>query len=367
MNSDFFERYHAQAGDVLNAILTNSRDCILLLSVAGEIEYASGSAAEALGLSETRQAIGKAWLNFWPESQQPELARAIAHAGRGDTVRYEGSTPGSDGGVRHWKVTLSPVRGVDGSITHLLKVSTDITAVVKAAERSRRDREEAEARIEHAGVVARELRHRLKNQLAVIGAVAKLLARHTQDAKDLARKLEDKLFALANAQDLLTISREEPIGTRSAVEQVLRASGAGDSVQIADMPGTPLPDESVQRIALILGELQTNALKYGALRDGGGVTLSGAVGDGVLTLIWREQCTRPVTPAGAGGGGFQLIDRLGSAGGQQPKIAWTDRGIIVEFHVHARTRSSDPGPLAKPTGRKRNGFGHEGESDDDPR
>lgn len=336
MNSEFFARYTAESGDVLDAILTNSRDCIMLLTTAGVIEYASTSAVGVLGLGAIEEATGKAWPSFWPKNQQTALYEAVASAASGETVRYEGVIPSADSEDRHWRVTLAPVRGADQTVTHLLKVSTDITADVEAAEAIRQEKASAEEKIQHAGVVVRELRHRLKNQLAVIGAVAKLLARHTDGAKDLARKLEDKLVALANAQDLLTVLRDEPIGLGAAVAQVIRASGAGERVEIGDMPDISIPDESVQQLALILGELQTNALKHGALRDEGGrVRLDGETDGNTVTLRWYEECARTVAPTDSGGGGFQLIQRLGSAGGRRPEINWHARGIAVTFHIRA--------------------------------
>lgn len=333
MNLSFFERYHEEAGDVLNAILTNSRDCILLLSPAGNIEYASSSAAGALGLVDAGDAIGKSWVSFWPDDARAALNEAVTAAASGETARYRGCIPTFDK-PRYWQVTLSPVRGADQAITHLLKVSTDVTAEVEAAEAREQERAAAEAQMEQADVIVRELRHRLKNQLAVVGAVAKLLARHTNDANDLAGKLEQKLIALAQAQDLLTMLREQPVGAADAIEQVLSASGAGERIAVVDLPEVRLPDESVQQLALILGELQTNALKHGALsNEGGRVYLSGAHDPGMLTLCWREECVSPVTPVEVGGGGFQLIRRLGSSSRQQPAIQWLPNGIQVSFHV----------------------------------
>lgn len=348
MNSGFFERYHAEAGDVLNAILTHSRDCIKLLSLDGRIEYASSSAAGALGLSCGQDAEGSDWLSFWPESERLALRAAIDAAARGASTRFDGRTHDSAGRTQHWDVTISPVRGSDGATRHLLAVSTDVTAQIEAAEQGRLRWERAEHQVSRADTITRELRHRLKNQLAVVGAVAKLLARHTDDAKELARKLEDKLIALAQAQDLLTMLHDEPLAARDAVRQVLSASGAGERVEIEAMPDAALPDESVQQLALILGELQTNALKHGALCDEGGrVFLSGADSAGVLSLCWREQCVAPVTPVENGGGGFQLIQRLGSAGGKQSVIAWEPAGIVVNFHVRTTewvsSRAAAPG------------------------
>lgn len=333
MTETFLERFAAEAEDVLTAILTHSRDCIKLLNLAGEIEFVSDSAAQALGLERPSDAIGSAWRHFWPESEWPALEAALDEARSGASARFSGATSVS-GEERWWEVVVSPVRGEQGEITHLLAVSTDVTARIESARENDARRARAEREVGRAVTISGELRHRLKNQLAVVAAVAKLLARHTVDARDLATKLEEKLIALARAQDLLTADRETPIGAREAITEVIGASGAGERIDLADLPDVPLPDESVQQVALILGELQTNALKHGALRDQvGTVVVSAAAKGSVLTLRWEEDCGQPVEPVEAGNGGFQLIRRLGAAGGEQPRIAWEHCGIVVEFHV----------------------------------
>lgn len=180
----------------------------------------------------------------------------------------------------------------------------------------------------------REMRHRFKNQLAVIGALAKLFARHTEGARELAIKLEQKLVTLAQAQDVLSESGGGPIAAPEAIARVLHASAAGEQVQFTGCPEVLLGDEAIQQLALLLGEVRTNASAHGALtRSGGRIELSGSLQDSVLTLLWREFCTRPVVPPAGDGGGFQLIRRLGSTGGKQANIAWHGLGIIVEFHV----------------------------------
>lgn len=349
MNSAFLERYRAEAGDVLDAILTHSRDCIKLLNRAGELEFVSASATSAFGLADASEAIGQPWRDYWPESERGALDAAVLAATRGASARFDGATRTDEGQERFWEVTVSPVRGDGGAITHLLAVSTDVTAQWEAARRDRQRLQRAEAQAGFAGDVAREMRHRIKNQLAVVNALVKVLARHTVSARDLARKLEEKLISLAQAQDLLTIRRDSPLTACQAVSEVLKASGAGDRVDAPDIPDETVPDESVQQLALLLGELETNALKHGAFQnESGSVRLLGSTeGEGdALTLRWEEDCGRPVSPVETGNGGFQLIRRLGAAGGRQPRITWRPNGIVVEFHVRTAGAVSSPSPSA---------------------
>ena len=70
----------------------------------------------------------------------------------------------------------------------------------------------------------------------------------------------------------------------------------------------------MQALALCFGELATNSLKYGALRDGRPVRISGSTRDGAIELTWIEETEFGTTRAGSQGLG--LIERLvGTAGG----------------------------------------------------
>lgn len=335
MAADFHERFDGEAVAVLDAILTHDRDGIVMLTVAGDIEFVSRGGLAQLVADKGEAAIGSPWRLVWPETDRKAIDMAIAAAAKGKSTQFESATY-VDGARCWWDVVISPVRNSSGAISHLVGIASDVTARKAAARDDRLRREEAEREAGFAGDVAREMRHRLKNQLAVIGAVAKLLARHTETARELASKLEEKLFALARAQDLLTVHRDQPITARVAVRQVLEASGAGERVEVSDIPDSGLSDESVQSLALILGELQTNALKHGALRDEKGrIRLSGRQSDGALTLLWQEECSEPIDPAKTEGGGFHLIRRLGAAASRTPVIDWDSRGLKVEFNVRA--------------------------------
>ncbi|MBX9898692.1 MAG: PAS domain-containing protein [Qipengyuania sp.] len=340
MDSGFLDRYRTEAGDVLDAILTHSRDRIELLDRGGALEYVGASARNALGLADTGEAIGKPWRDFWPESERAALDAAVLAAADGTSARFDGATQDDAGREWLWEVTVSPVWGDGGEITHLLALSTDLTARREAARLDRQRWQHAEAQAGLAGDVARELRHRIKNQLAVVNAVTRLLARHTESARDLAGKLEEKLISLAQAQDLLAIRHDRPLTAPHALAEILNASGAGERVEAADIPEVAIPDESVQQLALLLGELQTNALKHGALRDErGSVRLSGSTEGKALTLRWEEDCSVEVAPVQSGHGGFQLIRRLGAAAGKLPSITWQPTGIVVEFHVRTAARA----------------------------
>lgn len=311
----------------------------MLVGLDGKLEYLNRHGLAALGVTSGPSPVGHDWRELWAEEHQPQVDAALVSAGGGQSSRFEAWRPDQLGLAQWWDVSVSPVGNDKGEIAHILAISRDTTAQTNLRDGDRSRRELAEQAASLAGQIAREMRHRFKNQLAVIGAVAKLLARHTTDAGELARKLEERLLALGRAQDLLTNSLDRQIPAREAIALVLAASGAGDQVELVECPDTLLGEDAIQHLALVLNELQTNALKHGALRSAcGRIELSGTRAAGALSLRWQEHCADPVTPAQTGGGGFQLIRRIGAVGANQPAIAWSEHGIVVEFHLRTIDR-----------------------------
>ncbi|QPC98273.1 PAS domain-containing protein [Qipengyuania soli] len=334
MSETFMAQFAQEADDVLGAILDQTADCIKLLSVEGDIEYVNRNGLRALGLSSSDELVGRRWDEIWPVDGRARVIEAVNRAGRGQNDRFEAYCPIAAGQPRWWDVSVSPIMRADGEISHLLATSRDVTEKVQESLNERRMRERAMLAAERSDSIAREMRHRLKNQLAVVGSVAKLLARHSEGPSDLIDRLENKLQALARAQDLLTVHRDRPVTAKLAIEQVLEASGAGNLIEVSTLPDARLGDDAVQQLALILGELQTNSLKYGALgNDSGKITLTGSLGRDILTLHWHEDCGRPVTKPDYQGSGHMLLTRLGSTSGMSAGVNWHGTGPAVDFHV----------------------------------
>ncbi|TMM46136.1 PAS domain-containing protein [Qipengyuania marisflavi] len=334
MSGDFVARFADQTQDVLKAILDKSQDCIKLLSLSGEVEYVNHNGCQALAGGDFAALTSRSWADIWPDDSRPKLDAALARAVRGERGRFEGYCPGADGEPRWWDVELSPVMNGDGKMTHVLAISRDITVSMQERMQDRMRRETAEAEAERSDNVAREMRHRLKNLLAVVSSVAKLISRHATSPREVIDRLEIKLQNLAHAQDLLTISRDQPVNAAVAIQQVLDASGAGEKVTVAALPDARLGDDAIQQLALILGELQTNSLKYGALgSDAGQITLSATLQDAVMCLHWHEDTGAPMSPPEKEGSGFLLMQRLGSTSNHRAKIHWHDNGPAFDFYI----------------------------------
>lgn len=109
----------------------------------------------------------------------------------------------------------------------------------------------------------RELAHRLKNQLAAVQSMVSLTLRSGKNLNDAMTVLKERIAVLARSQDVVISGN----ANHRSVEAVIRNAIAwqpGDHIHIS---GEPLIIGSRQALslALIMHELLTNALKYGAL------------------------------------------------------------------------------------------------------
>lgn len=122
-----------------------------------------------------------------------------------------------------------------------------------------------------------ELHHRIKNVLATVMAIASQSLRNTDSVEDGREAIEHRLLALGRVHDLLLKTN----WTAATLESIVRTAidpfdnGARFSLEIPDIDVNP---SAVLPLAMILNELCTNAIKYGALSNASGhVAISAAI------------------------------------------------------------------------------------------
>jgi two-component system CheB/CheR fusion protein len=159
-----------------------------------------------------------------------------------------------------------------------------------------------------------ELKHRVKNIITVVQAVASQTARESQVGSDFIDLLRGRLVALASAHDLLVQSEWEGADLEALVRSELKPyeSKRPDRIHVAGS-AVLLPSAIATPFGLVLHELAVNAAKHGALSvPDGNVEITwnanGRDGKQWLALTWREKGGPSVRDVNPAGGGSVLIE-----------------------------------------------------------
>jgi len=188
-----------------------------------------------------------------------------------------------------------------------------------------------------------EMSHRVKNLLHVASALTEITARSATTAADMARDLTHRLTALGRAHDLVRpmSGQEKEAALLGDLLAVLLApyDDMGDftgRVRVS-VPKMAVGEHAATTLALVVHELATNSLKYGALSAKIGtldVSCAADVGKEVL-ITWTERGGPPVVaPTAPAGFGSRMVNRGMSAQlGGSIAFEWSKEGVIVTLRI----------------------------------
>jgi len=169
-------------------------------------------------------------------------------------------------------------------------------------------------------LVISELRHRTKNLLSVVLAIAHQTGHASPDLESFQSEFGRRLSGLSHSMDLLVADGGHGAPVLDLVHCQLVPFGNVDGTRIsANGPDLFLNRNATQNIGLALHELATNAMKYGALSlPEGSVSVAWQVeadasGSVIFKLIWRERGGPKVTPPQHGGFGQIVLQRMTEA------------------------------------------------------
>lgn len=173
-----------------------------------------------------------------------------------------------------------------------------------------RTRELSEA-LAHQQLLTGELSHRVKNTIASVQVLVDQTLRRHSSLEQARAAVAGRLAAFGHVHDRLAATDWKGVDLREVLSTVLapyldRVRMEGDEAMLRPRAALDL--------ALVLHELTTNAVKYGALGSGGGEVAIAATprpdAGAPFELSWQETGGPPVEPPAAEGFGLQLIRRL---------------------------------------------------------
>ncbi len=284
---------------LLAAIVESSDDAIVSKTLDG-IVTSWNRAAERLFGYTAAEMVGRPISLLAPAGREDEMPAILEHLRRGERVdHFETARRRKDGSLVEVSLTISPVRDARGRLAGASKIARDIT------ERRRAERER-ELRLG-------ELRHRVKNLLAMVQALARRTGTEGRSGEQYRDTFLGRLEALARAHEL-AFGAEGGADLATLIERTLEPY-ANDRAAVAVAAGPPvmLLEAKVQALALVLHELATNAVKYGALSAHGGRVRIGwdiEEDEGVrrLRLHWEERDGPRARPPAARGFGTLLVE-----------------------------------------------------------
>ncbi|MCB5176960.1 PAS domain-containing sensor histidine kinase [Microvirga lenta] len=187
---------------------------------------------------------------------------------------------------------------------------------------------------ERRDLLINELNHRVKNTLATVQSITSQTLRTSETAAEAREAIEGRLIALSRAHDVLTRENWEGADLYEIVEQAVAPySSQGEDRLHLKGPEVRLPPRTALSLAMMLQELATNAVKYGALSSSAGeIRIAWEVDPAEppqLQLRWEESGGPPVQAPTRRGFGTRLIERsLAQDLGGDVRIVFAPTGVV---------------------------------------
>ncbi|MFN3549065.1 MAG: sensor histidine kinase [Mesorhizobium sp.] len=275
---------------------------------------------------------GEGWAGmFHPDDQPSAWERWRQSLETGDPYEVEYRLRHRSGLYRWTIGRAHPIRNDSGDIVRWIGTCTDIHDAKVVAEQNE--------------ILSRELSHRIKNIFAVVSGLIALSARQFPEAGTFADRLRQRVGALGRANEYARphSERSKPeLGETTLNGLVTRLAEpypAYDDGRIRIMGGAiAIDDRGATPVSLVIHELLTNALKYGALTsEEGTVDIEMTVENGIVKLRWRESDGPEIAaPPTHRGFGTLLADlSVERQMGGTIRRRWNTTGLEVDLDVEA--------------------------------
>ncbi|MEE4209339.1 MAG: CheR family methyltransferase [Parvularcula sp.] len=185
-------------------------------------------------------------------------------------------------------------------------------------------------------LMVEEMNHRVKNLFAVIASLINTSAVPSMDIMDYSRQLNARVNALGRAYELTqTNAADAEVDLETLLTKLLSPHVAKAQMHL-EGEAVAVPADALTPLSLIIHELATNAVKYGALSDeNGAVEVIWSLREtDDLRLQWNEKLTKPVQTSQEGPGfGTRLVDASVRQLRGTVERNWTRHGLVARFEL----------------------------------
>lgn len=311
----------AEALRRLNAILDNATVSVFLMDERQQCAYMNAAAEKLTGYS-LAETLGRPLHDVIHHTRPDGRPYPLAECPIDRAFPKRAQTQGEevfvhrDGSFYPVAFTASPILDdASRTIGTIIEVQ-DITA-----------RKAAEAQ---QNLLMREIDHRSRNVLSVVQSLVRMT--RSDDPEAFKRLVSSRIEALARAQASLAASSWQGASLQELVRDAVAATASPDRVTLEGQD-LLLAADQVQPLSMIIHELATNAVKYGALSAGAGaVRVSWSASDGRLRdLTWRETGGPSVEPRRQEGFGSRLLKALARQLQAALETEWRREGLVVRL------------------------------------
>lgn len=270
-----------EGSGILGGVFSVLSESVLIFDLEGQCVWLNPNAAEAF--SQDAELLGRRWQDL---PREDLLRRVFLESWdtaleRGTPVRGTLAQPGP-GHLRHFELTLSPVRGKDGSIQALVAVLADVTDRRQMQETLRQTEEQLRhvQKVDALGKLAGGIAHDFNNLMTVVNGYSDLLLQSLPQEGEAGASEPESTRALVQeirkagqkaamlTQQLLAFSRKQtsqrkPLDMNQVVldmEKMLRRSLPGPfDLQTSLSPDMPQAVGDPGQLAQVLMNLVLNA------------------------------------------------------------------------------------------------------------
>ena len=258
---------------------------------------------------------------LWEKKYADEIVEIFQHTlktGESYATPHRAEMRADRGVIEHYEWRVDRITLPDGSFGAVCYFR-DIAAQVEA-ENTRQ-------------LLVLELNHRVKNTLASVQAIAQQTMRSTKEPDEFTRRFFGRIQSLARVHALLTDSTWRGADLRELIRDQLLHGPVDEARLTAWGPTVHLQPQMAMHLAVMLHELGTNSMKYGALSlPKGWIAINWTVIADMLNVQWVERGGPIVSAPSRRGFGTTLIEQSAkSEGGKAEQLIEPD-GLTAAPH-----------------------------------